>query len=110
MHLQVDYESEEEEEEEGKEDQCELEEEGAKEESLQESQPEATPIPPLRRREKRKEGKHEGNTTQMRVNAVLQSNPAIQRYCFDQQQELWCEVGIITKHHIPSLILQHIKA
>lgn len=45
----------------------------------------------------------------MRVNAVLQSNPAIQRYCFDQQQELWCEVSITTELHIPFLIHKHIK-
>lgn len=101
--LQVDYESEEEEED--KDDQCEPEEENAEEESLREPQPEPTRVPGLRRtKEKREGGKHEGDSTRMRVNAVLQSNPAIQRYCFDQQQELWCEVGITAKRHIPALI------
>lgn len=96
-HLQVDYESEEEE---NKEDEGEPEEENAEEESLQQPQAEKT-----RAREQSEGGKPEGDPTQMRVNAVLQSNPAIQRYCFDQEQELWCEVGIATKLSFP----KHVK-
>lgn len=33
--------------------------------------------------------------SQMRVNAVLQSHPAIERYCYDHQHELWCEVDLL---------------
>lgn len=106
----MDYESEEEEvaeeEEEHKEDQCDPVEENAEEESLQGSQPEVTHVPGPRRTKKRREtGKRVGDLAQTRVNAVLQSNPAIQRYCFDQQQELWCEVGIAAK----LFILRHVE-
>lgn len=41
---------------------------------------------------KKRKGRQEGGS-QMRVNSVLESNPAIERYCYDDQQELWCEVG-----------------
>lgn len=30
---------------------------------------------------------------QMRINSVLESNPAIESYCYDQLHELWCEVS-----------------
>lgn len=93
MCLQVDYESEEEEteEEEDKEDQGELEENA--EDTLQESQPEMSAAHVVRSvRGRREERKDEDNLNQMRVNAVLQSSPAIQRYSFDEEQQLWCEV------------------
>lgn len=94
--LQVDYESEEEEE--VKEDEGKPEEENAEEESLQKPRAEKRHIPRLKGAREQSEGrKPEGDLTQMRVNAVLHSNPAIQRYCFDQEQELWCEVVITTK-------------
>uniref|UniRef100_A0A8C5GMF0 DNA-directed RNA polymerase subunit n=1 Tax=Gouania willdenowi TaxID=441366 RepID=A0A8C5GMF0_GOUWI len=35
-----------------------------------------------------------GSSVQMRVNAVLGLNPAIERYSFDQEHELWCEVSL----------------
>uniref|UniRef100_H3CXM9 DNA-directed RNA polymerase subunit n=1 Tax=Tetraodon nigroviridis TaxID=99883 RepID=H3CXM9_TETNG len=76
------------------------------EQSLQQPQAEKTRAPSLRRaREQSEGGKPEGDPTQMRVNAVLQSNPAIQRYCFDQEQELWREVGIATKLSFPEHVL-----
>lgn len=31
----------------------------------------------------------------MRINTVLQSNPAIERYTYDTQNELWCEVHLV---------------
>uniref|UniRef100_A0A1A7WFT6 DNA-directed RNA polymerase subunit n=1 Tax=Iconisemion striatum TaxID=60296 RepID=A0A1A7WFT6_9TELE len=36
----------------------------------------------------------EESSSQMRVNSVLQLHPAIERYSFDQQEELWCEVQL----------------
>uniref|UniRef100_A0A8C5GLR2 DNA-directed RNA polymerase subunit n=1 Tax=Gouania willdenowi TaxID=441366 RepID=A0A8C5GLR2_GOUWI len=36
-----------------------------------------------------------GSSVQMRVNAVLGLNPAIERYSFDQEHELWCEVDMV---------------
>uniref|UniRef100_A0A8C2XJC7 DNA-directed RNA polymerase subunit n=1 Tax=Cyclopterus lumpus TaxID=8103 RepID=A0A8C2XJC7_CYCLU len=32
---------------------------------------------------------------QMRTNSVLESNPAIEHYRYDQQHELWCEVDLV---------------
>lgn len=104
MCLQVDYESEEEEtEEEDKEDQGELEEENV-EDNLQESQPEMSAAHVVRSvRGRREERKDEDNLNQMRVNAVLQSSPAIQRYSFDEEQQLWCEVCLNTFTKLSSL-------
>ncbi|KAF3837935.1 hypothetical protein F7725_009703 [Dissostichus mawsoni] len=31
----------------------------------------------------------------MRINSVLQSNPAIERYSYDAESELWCEVDLV---------------
>lgn len=89
MCLQVDYESEEEKtDEEDKEDQGELEEESTEQDNLQEVQPETAEATGVRGRD----GRKEESPHQMRVNAVLQASPAIQRYSFDQEHQLWCEV------------------
>lgn len=106
MCLQVDYESEEEEtEEEDKEDQEELEEENAVEDKLQASQPDISAAHVVRSvRGRRKERKDEDNLNQMRVNAVLQSSPAIQRYSFDEEQQLWCEVCLNTLTKLSSRV------
>uniref|UniRef100_A0AAQ4RE44 DNA-directed RNA polymerase subunit n=1 Tax=Gasterosteus aculeatus aculeatus TaxID=481459 RepID=A0AAQ4RE44_GASAC len=39
----------------------------------------------------------EGDETldQMRTNLVLESNSAIEKYCYDQEHELWCEVCLV---------------
>uniref|UniRef100_A0A671WNV0 DNA-directed RNA polymerase subunit n=1 Tax=Sparus aurata TaxID=8175 RepID=A0A671WNV0_SPAAU len=47
-----------------------------------------------KKRAKRVEGEEEP-LNQMRVNAVLQSNSAIERYCYDVEHELWCEVDLV---------------
>lgn len=93
IYLQVDYESEEEEtDEEEKEDQGELEEESTEQDNLQEVRPETAEATGARGRRDGK--KEEESPHQMRVNAVLQASPAIQRYSFDQEHQLWCEVRL----------------
>ncbi|XP_034038228.1 DNA-directed RNA polymerase I subunit RPA1 isoform X2 [Thalassophryne amazonica] len=100
---EVDYESEEEEDGDG--DAEEKEDQGAEEETVddheedrgEESQPESLGVTV---KKKKKGLRREGDTTeeslnQLRVNAVLQSNPAIQRYSYDTQHELWCEVDLV---------------
>ncbi|XP_017278620.1 DNA-directed RNA polymerase I subunit RPA1 [Kryptolebias marmoratus] len=57
--------------------------------TVEESQPESAE---LKRRTRTETG--EASSLQMRVNSVLQINPAIEKYSFDQQQELWCEVEL----------------
>ncbi|KAM9357147.1 DNA-directed RNA polymerase I subunit RPA1 [Symphorus nematophorus] len=98
---EVDYESEEEDggdDEEDKEDQGEEEEaveEHAKN-TQEESQPESAGAGMLRKtkRAKRSGGEGERTLNEMRVNAVLQSNSAIESYSYDVQEELWCEVDL----------------
>ncbi len=101
----MDYESEEEDggdDGEDKEDQGDEEEEAeAKEEdTLEESQPESARVQTERKKKRAKRGGGEGEEAlnQMRVNSVLESNPAIERYCYDLQQELWCEVSLCVLH------------
>lgn len=97
--LQVDYESEEEDgvdDAEDKEDQGEEEEEENVEKSSQEESPPESAAGRLeskRKRVKRGGGEGDESLTQMRINSVLESNPAIERYCYDHQRELWCEVS-----------------
>lgn len=93
MCLQVDYESEEEAAgEEDKEDQGELEEESTGQDNLQEVWPATAEATGVRGR---RDGRNEEESPhQMRVNAVLQASPAIQRYSFDQEHQLWCEVRL----------------
>uniref|UniRef100_A0A4W6FXZ2 DNA-directed RNA polymerase subunit n=1 Tax=Lates calcarifer TaxID=8187 RepID=A0A4W6FXZ2_LATCA len=96
---EVDYESEEEDgvdDAEDKEDQGEEEEEENVEKSSQEESPPESAAGRLeskRKRVKRGGGEGDESLTQMRINSVLESNPAIERYCYDHQRELWCEVS-----------------
>ncbi|XP_068570321.1 DNA-directed RNA polymerase I subunit RPA1 isoform X3 [Cebidichthys violaceus] len=99
---EVDYESEEEdraEDAEDKEDQG--EDEGVvveEEEATQEvPQPESAKVRAEKRikRAERRGGDGEETLDQMRMNSVLESNPAIERYRYDLQHELWCEVDLV---------------
>lgn len=100
---EVDYESEEEEgggdDGEDKEDLGEEEEEAqenVENGSLEESQSESAGVRAERRKKRaRRTGGGEESLNQMRVNSVLESNPAIERYCYDYQHELWCEVELV---------------
>ncbi|XP_068449232.1 DNA-directed RNA polymerase I subunit RPA1 [Clinocottus analis] len=106
---EVDYESEEEDridDAEDKEDQ--VEDEGPEEEAQDEEEkmPEASQSKSGKVKEKRKKktarGDEEEEQDLMRTNAVLDSNPAIERYRYDPQHELWCEVELVlpvTKVH-----------
>uniref|UniRef100_A0A4W6FWZ2 DNA-directed RNA polymerase subunit n=1 Tax=Lates calcarifer TaxID=8187 RepID=A0A4W6FWZ2_LATCA len=67
------------------------EEESSQEESPPESA--AGRLESKRKRVKRGGGEGDESLTQMRINSVLESNPAIERYCYDHQRELWCEVS-----------------
>lgn len=100
----MDYDSEEEggEEEEGGDDGEDKEDQGEEVEqnvdnSLEESQPETTGLRVQKRTKRAKRGGGEDGEVsldQMRVNSVLQSNQAIERYCYDLKHELWCEVSL----------------
>lgn len=96
VYFQVDYESEEEEgEEEAGEDVEDKDEQGEGEQENAEKsveQPESTRVS-VQRKMRGKGGGDEERLNEMRVNTVLQSNPAIERYCYDLEQELWCEVS-----------------
>lgn len=100
--LQVDYESEEDDDKadegEDKEDQGEAEDENEKneEDGLEDSQSQSRGEEKSKKKKKKsqKTGEEQDRgENQMRVNCVLQSNPAIQRYSYDTENELWCEVG-----------------
>ncbi|XP_034545146.1 DNA-directed RNA polymerase I subunit RPA1 [Notolabrus celidotus] len=98
---EVDYESEEEDdggdEGEDNEDQGDVEHED-EEGSLEEFQPLLTGQTLLRKKKqpKRTGGKRgKEDAYQIRVNCVLQSNSAIERYSYDVLQELWCEVDLV---------------
>lgn len=98
----VDYESEEEDggdDGEDKEDQDEEEaEENVENNTLEESQPDSAGVG-MEKRRKQPKRRGEGEAlNQMRVNSVLESNSAIERYCYDVQHELWCEVSLYTLH------------
>ncbi|XP_034738937.1 DNA-directed RNA polymerase I subunit RPA1 isoform X2 [Etheostoma cragini] len=99
---EVDYESEEEDrgdDGEDKDDQGEDEEENAEENAEQttpeESQPESVGGRAERKTKRARRGGEEESLSQMRVNSVLESNPAIERYCYDLEHELWCEVDLV---------------
>lgn len=47
-----------------------------------------------RTKEGGEEGGEEEGMSQLRVNSVLQSHPAVERYCYDYKHELWCQVGV----------------
>ncbi|KAK2849533.1 hypothetical protein Q5P01_009367 [Channa striata] len=100
---EVDYESEDEDvgnDAEDKEDQGEEEEEeNIENDTLEESLPESAGVRVEKKRKMKKradrgEGGEEA-VNQMRVNSVLESNPAIEGYCYDHQHELWCEVDLV---------------
>ncbi|KAM9850131.1 DNA-directed RNA polymerase I subunit RPA1 [Aulostomus maculatus] len=40
-------------------------------------------------------GHKEAPLNPTRVNSVLESNTAIERYCYDEQHQLWCEVDLV---------------
>ncbi|XP_032383650.1 DNA-directed RNA polymerase I subunit RPA1 [Etheostoma spectabile] len=99
---EVDYESEDEDrgdDGEDKDDQGEEEEENAEETAEtttpEESQPESVGVRAERKTKRARRGGEEESLNQMRVNSVLESNPAIERYCYDQEHELWCEVDLV---------------
>uniref|UniRef100_A0A3Q3FIR8 DNA-directed RNA polymerase subunit n=1 Tax=Labrus bergylta TaxID=56723 RepID=A0A3Q3FIR8_9LABR len=98
---EVDYDSEEEvggDEGEDKDEQEEDEKEEENEENTpEESQPQSAGgrVTRKKKRSKRAEGEAEDSLNEMRVNSVLQSNPAIERYCYDIRHELWCEVDLV---------------
>lgn len=98
----MDYESEEDGGDDGedKEDQGDEEEEAEEkvEDTLEESQPESAGVRTERKKKRAKRGGGEEALNQMRVNTVLESNPAIERYCYDLQHELWCEVSLYMVH------------
>ncbi|KAM4555072.1 DNA-directed RNA polymerase I subunit RPA1 [Odontesthes bonariensis] len=95
---EVDYESEDEDEGEDAEDTEEQVEgeavENAQTSTAEEPQPESAGAKAARGKKRVKRGSGEESLSQMRVNSVLEINPAIQEYSFDQQNELWCEVEL----------------
>uniref|UniRef100_A0A3P9N1Q4 DNA-directed RNA polymerase subunit n=1 Tax=Poecilia reticulata TaxID=8081 RepID=A0A3P9N1Q4_POERE len=104
---EVDYESEDEGEG-GDAEEDEGEEENSQANSVEETQPESADSgeqqqqQQQQKKKKKKETKVEQggeSSVQMRVNSVLSSNSAIQRYSFDQQEELWCEVRQVALIH-----------
>ncbi|XP_059201503.1 DNA-directed RNA polymerase I subunit RPA1 [Centropristis striata] len=105
---EVDYESEDEDradDGEDKEDQVEEESEEVEEKNGENNNPSEQSQPAGGRAEKKKkkqaqraEGgveEEEEGLNQMRINSVLESNSAIERYSYDEQQELWCEVDLV---------------
>lgn len=68
-----------------------------KEESAEtnvESVPESEGVSVEKKKKKRETRQAaEDSSFQMRVNSVLASNSAIERYSYDDQHELWCEVS-----------------
>ncbi|XP_029917745.1 DNA-directed RNA polymerase I subunit RPA1 isoform X2 [Myripristis murdjan] len=97
---EVDYESEEEgdEAEEREEEQEEEEGEGqerGEQSSLEASQSAGSTEEGRKRRGKRAEARGEEHQDPMRVNAVLDSNSAIESYSYDSQHGLWCQVDLV---------------
>uniref|UniRef100_A0A3Q1IV52 DNA-directed RNA polymerase subunit n=1 Tax=Anabas testudineus TaxID=64144 RepID=A0A3Q1IV52_ANATE len=97
---EVDYESEEEDVGDDAEDKEGQEEDEEKVESstVEEALPESAEIMVEKKKKKKRAkqgGQGEESLSQMRVNSVLESNPAIERYCYDHQHELWCEVDLV---------------
>ncbi|XP_037531337.1 DNA-directed RNA polymerase I subunit RPA1 [Nematolebias whitei] len=88
---EVDYESEDEDESDDAEDKEDGEaQENPESNSVEESQPEPAPVIV----ETKKKGPSEDSLVQTRVNSVLQINSAVEKYSFDQEQELWCEIQL----------------
>ncbi|KAF3693558.1 DNA-directed RNA polymerase I subunit RPA1 [Channa argus] len=84
---------------EDKEDQGEEEEEeNVENNTLEESLPEYAGVRVEKKKKKKRAERgerREETVNQMRVNSVLESNPAIERYCYDHLHELWCEVDLV---------------
>ncbi|TDH07905.1 hypothetical protein EPR50_G00111300 [Perca flavescens] len=99
---EVDYESEDEDgvdNGEDKDDQGDEEEENVEENvektTPEESQPEPAGVRAGRKKTRARRGGEEESLNRMRVNSVLESNSAIERYCYDLEHELWCEVDLV---------------
>uniref|UniRef100_A0A7N9AWF3 DNA-directed RNA polymerase subunit n=1 Tax=Mastacembelus armatus TaxID=205130 RepID=A0A7N9AWF3_9TELE len=92
---EVDYESEEEAEGDDAEDKEDQEEENMEKNNMEDEEPESAGVQMERKKNRTKRREGEETLNQMRVNFVLESNPAIERYCYDQQHELWCEVDLV---------------
>ncbi|XP_029021337.1 DNA-directed RNA polymerase I subunit RPA1 isoform X2 [Betta splendens] len=102
---EVDYESEEEDlgdNTEDKEDQLDEEEEEEDEKgensTLEELLQESVETRMKKKKKQPKQGgagRGEASLSQIRINSVLESNPAIESYCYDHQHELWCEVDMV---------------
>ncbi|XP_047441523.1 DNA-directed RNA polymerase I subunit RPA1 isoform X2 [Mugil cephalus] len=98
---EVDYDSEDEDggdDAEEKEDQEEVEDNEKNEDmdEVKESQSEVEGARVEKKRKKRgKSPAGEDTSFQMRVNAVLASNSAIESYCYDRKHGLWCEINLV---------------
>uniref|UniRef100_A0A7N8YC91 DNA-directed RNA polymerase subunit n=1 Tax=Mastacembelus armatus TaxID=205130 RepID=A0A7N8YC91_9TELE len=71
------------------------EEENMEKNNMEDEEPESAGVQMERKKNRTKRREGEETLNQMRVNFVLESNPAIERYCYDQQHELWCEVDLV---------------
>ncbi|XP_061541184.1 DNA-directed RNA polymerase I subunit RPA1 isoform X1 [Phycodurus eques] len=89
---EVDYDSEDEGEDED--NVAEEEEEGNGEIGVDEFHPESSSVRLQTKKRAAKSRRGKEATDQMRVNAVLNSHPAIEGYCYDVKHELWCEVNL----------------
>ncbi|KAM9741040.1 DNA-directed RNA polymerase I subunit RPA1 isoform 1-T1 [Menidia menidia] len=103
---EVDYESEDEDEREDTEDKEERAEgedvENGQAIAVEEPQPQSAGERVAKGKKQAKRVVGEGSSVQMRVNSVLEVHSAIQKYSFDEQNELWCEVELalpVTKVH-----------
>ncbi|XP_051914727.1 DNA-directed RNA polymerase I subunit RPA1 [Hippocampus zosterae] len=99
---EVDYDSEEE-----GEDKDDVEEEDEAQEnaemSVEDSQMESMGVKLQARKKQPPSGGGQESLDQMRVNAVLNSHPAIEGYCYDLKYELWCELDLalpVNKMHL----------
>uniref|UniRef100_A0A665TS73 DNA-directed RNA polymerase subunit n=1 Tax=Echeneis naucrates TaxID=173247 RepID=A0A665TS73_ECHNA len=80
----------------GKQEEEEEEEKNKEQSTQEESQPESFTLRLEKSKKRAKRGEAgQKALSQMRVNSVLESNSAIERYCYDHQHELWCEVELV---------------
>lgn len=68
-------------------------EENSETKTVEESEAESSGLRMQKEKKLKKKEAEEESFIQMRVNSVLEINSAIERYSFDQQEELWCEVS-----------------
>lgn len=71
--------------------------------SVEDSQMESMGVKLQMRKKQPPNGGGQESLDQMRVNAVLNSHPAIEGYCYDLKYELWCEVSF----HSVNTVLAH---